>query len=180
MSCPSWQWHRTGSRWSPVRTLPVVPLWCDLRIFPNSRGNKAAANLRPSRPRLRLVSGCHESGHRWTLRSPRSSGLSRAQASEARRKGPGPIRAAAGLVQPGAAALVAPPRRGAAGPGPSDRCLRNLNANLDYQALSALLAQMDKTRLQHPIRSPSPPGLSLLSAQFGSSCQCHHGGFESA
>ena len=22
----SWQWHRTGSRWSPVRTLPVAPL----------------------------------------------------------------------------------------------------------------------------------------------------------
>ena len=47
MSCPSWQWHRTGSRWSPVRTLPVAPLWCDLGFFPNSRGNKAAANLRP-------------------------------------------------------------------------------------------------------------------------------------
>ena len=47
MSCPGWQWHRTGSRWSPVRTLPVAPLWCDLGFFPNSRGNKAAANLRP-------------------------------------------------------------------------------------------------------------------------------------
>ena len=47
MSCPSWQWHRTGSSWSPVRTLPVAPLWCDLGFFPNSRGNKAAANLRP-------------------------------------------------------------------------------------------------------------------------------------
>ena len=47
MSCPSWQWHRTGSRWSPVRTLPVAPLWCDLGFVPNSRGNKAAANLRP-------------------------------------------------------------------------------------------------------------------------------------
>ena len=47
MSCPSWQRHRTGSRWSPVRTLPVVPLWCDLGFVPNSRGNKAAANLRP-------------------------------------------------------------------------------------------------------------------------------------
>ena len=42
-----WQWHRTGSHWSPNRTLPVAPLWCDLRFFPNSRGNKAAANLRP-------------------------------------------------------------------------------------------------------------------------------------
>ena len=28
--------------------LPVAPLWCDLGFFPNSRGNKAAANLRPS------------------------------------------------------------------------------------------------------------------------------------
>ena len=42
-----WQWHRIGSRWSPVRTLPVAPLWCDLGFVPNSRGNKAAANLRP-------------------------------------------------------------------------------------------------------------------------------------
>ena len=48
MSCPSWEWHRIGSRWSPVRTLPVAPLWCDLGFVPNSRGNKAAANLRPS------------------------------------------------------------------------------------------------------------------------------------
>ena len=30
MSCPSWQWHRTGYSWSPVRTLPVAPLQCDL------------------------------------------------------------------------------------------------------------------------------------------------------
>ena len=30
MSCPSWQWHRIGYRWSSVRTLPVAPLWCDL------------------------------------------------------------------------------------------------------------------------------------------------------
>ena len=32
MSCPSWQWQRTGHRWSPVRSLPVAPfkLWCDL------------------------------------------------------------------------------------------------------------------------------------------------------
>ena len=28
--CPSWQWHRTGNRWFPVRTLQVAPLWCDL------------------------------------------------------------------------------------------------------------------------------------------------------
>ena len=33
--------------WSPVRTLPVAPLWCDLGIFPNSRSTKAAANLSP-------------------------------------------------------------------------------------------------------------------------------------
>ena len=25
----------------------LAPLWCDLGFFPNSRGNKAAANLRP-------------------------------------------------------------------------------------------------------------------------------------
>ena len=38
--------NRTGSRWSPVQTLPAAPLWCDLVLtvfFPNSRGNKAAA-----------------------------------------------------------------------------------------------------------------------------------------
>ena len=45
-SCPSWQWHRTGSHWFPVRTLLVAPLWCDLGLVLNSRGNKAAANLR--------------------------------------------------------------------------------------------------------------------------------------
>ena len=37
---PSWHW-------SPVWTLPVDPLWCDLGFVPNSSGNKAAANLRP-------------------------------------------------------------------------------------------------------------------------------------
>ena len=47
MSFPSWQWHRTGIRWFLVRTLPVAPLWCDLGFVPNSRGNKAAANLSP-------------------------------------------------------------------------------------------------------------------------------------
>ena len=48
MFCLSWQWHRTGSRWSPVRTLPVAPLWsrCDLGY---SHGIKAAANLRPTK-----------------------------------------------------------------------------------------------------------------------------------
>ena len=38
---------QAGSRWSSVQTLQVAPLWCDLGFFPNSRGNKAAANLRP-------------------------------------------------------------------------------------------------------------------------------------
>ena len=64
--CPNWQWHRTGSRWFPVRTLPVAPLWCDLGFVPNSRGNKAAANLRPNsstrpgaRPDVRRIS------HNW-------------------------------------------------------------------------------------------------------------------
>ena len=47
MSCPSWQWHRTGSRWSPVRTLPVAPLWCDLEFVPNSRGNKSCGEPSP-------------------------------------------------------------------------------------------------------------------------------------
>ena len=30
LSCPSWQWHRTGYSWSPFRILPVAALWCDL------------------------------------------------------------------------------------------------------------------------------------------------------
>ena len=29
--------HRTGYRWSPVRTLPVAPLWCDLRRRPTGK-----------------------------------------------------------------------------------------------------------------------------------------------
>ena len=33
MSCPSWQWQRTGYCWSPVRPLPVAPLWCELGSF---------------------------------------------------------------------------------------------------------------------------------------------------
>ena len=45
--CFIYKWHRTGSSWSPVRTLPVAPVWCDLGFFPNSRSDKAAANLRP-------------------------------------------------------------------------------------------------------------------------------------
>ena len=47
MSCPSGQWHRTGSSWSPVWTLPVAPLCCDLGFVQNSCGNKDAANLCP-------------------------------------------------------------------------------------------------------------------------------------
>ena len=47
ISCPSWQWHRIGSSWSPVWTLLVVPLWCDLGFVAKSCGNKAAANLLP-------------------------------------------------------------------------------------------------------------------------------------
>ena len=62
MSCPSWQWHRTGSRWSPVRTLPVAPLWCGLGFFPNSRGNKAAANLRPLSPNERSSKAGRDEG----------------------------------------------------------------------------------------------------------------------
>ena len=33
MSCPSRQWHRAGYRWSPVRTLLVAPLWCDMGLW---------------------------------------------------------------------------------------------------------------------------------------------------
>ena len=48
----------TGSCWSPVQTLPVAPLWCDLGFFPNSRGNKAAANLRPNMVHSKLNNNC--------------------------------------------------------------------------------------------------------------------------
>ena len=65
MSCPSWQWHRTGSRWFPVRTLPVAPLWCDLGFVPNSRGNKAAANLRP---RENLTKSGIDTAGWWSLK----------------------------------------------------------------------------------------------------------------
>ena len=37
-----------GGCWFPVQTLPVAPLWYDLGFVPNSRGNRAVANLRPS------------------------------------------------------------------------------------------------------------------------------------
>ena len=57
-----------GFRWFPVRTLSVAPLWCDLGFVPNSRGNKAAANLRPidakkhisQYPSKAVDSGTHE------------------------------------------------------------------------------------------------------------------------
>ena len=50
MSCPSWQWHGTGNHWFPVPTLPgptcgALVVWPGT-LFPNSRGNKAAVNLR--------------------------------------------------------------------------------------------------------------------------------------
>ena len=70
MSCLSWQWHRTGSRWSSVRTLLVAPLWCDLGFFPNSRGNKAAANLRPTGILVHtpFIDRCYQIGHRLDLK----------------------------------------------------------------------------------------------------------------
>ena len=34
-----------------------APLWCDLGFFPNSRGNKAATNLRPMESRNHMVQG---------------------------------------------------------------------------------------------------------------------------
>ena len=64
MSCPSWQWHRTGSRWFPVRTLPVAPLWCDLGFVLNSRGNKAAENLRP---RVTVTIKTNRAAARWPV-----------------------------------------------------------------------------------------------------------------
>ena len=59
MSCPSWQWHRTGYSWSPVQTLPGAPLWCDLGFFLNSSGNEAAENLHPTRVRTDTVIKCN-------------------------------------------------------------------------------------------------------------------------
>ena len=32
ISCPSWQWHRTGYSWLLVQILLGAPLWCDLRF----------------------------------------------------------------------------------------------------------------------------------------------------
>ena len=71
-ACPSWQWHRTGSRWSPVRTLPVAPLWCDLGFFPNSHGNKAAANLRPDF--VRTTRSKEDVRHVWIQRAESVTG----------------------------------------------------------------------------------------------------------
>ena len=46
-------WKQLVSSSTPtVVVVQVVPLWCDLGFFPNSRGNKAAANLRPSISRV--------------------------------------------------------------------------------------------------------------------------------
>ena len=58
MSSPSWQGHRTGSRWSPVRTLAVAPLRGDLGFCPNSRGNKAAANQKKKKKKVSSGSAC--------------------------------------------------------------------------------------------------------------------------
>ena len=52
MSCRRWQWHRTGSSWSPVRTVPVAPVWGDLGFFPKGRGSKATTTtIREQCPR---------------------------------------------------------------------------------------------------------------------------------
>ena len=72
MSCPSWQWHRTGSCWSPVQTLPVAPLWCDLGLVQNSCGNKAVANLSPthfSKVNCLMTMSCLTSIEHWQLES---------------------------------------------------------------------------------------------------------------
>ena len=50
---------RAGYRWSPVRTLPVAPLWCDLRRFSRT---VAVINLR--RTSAAFVSGESEAGSR--------------------------------------------------------------------------------------------------------------------
>ena len=63
MPCPSWQRHRNGSSWSPVWNLPVAPLWCDPGFFPNSRGNKAAANLRPTYCFITLIPWWYNCSH---------------------------------------------------------------------------------------------------------------------
>ena len=38
--------HRVQEQW--LTTHQYLPLWCDLGFVRNSRGNKAAANLRPN------------------------------------------------------------------------------------------------------------------------------------
>ena len=45
MSCPSWQWQRTGNQFEPYRWRPCGVTWDSSRTL--SRGNKAAANFRP-------------------------------------------------------------------------------------------------------------------------------------
>ena len=62
----------------PVLTLLLVaPLWCDLGFFPNSRDNKAAANLRPIYQQnilceYPLVTAARPSARRRRWRPPRS------------------------------------------------------------------------------------------------------------
>ena len=57
MSCPSWQWHRTGSRWSPVRTLPVAPLWYSSRTVVEIKLRRTSALQAPMHytPRINLI-----------------------------------------------------------------------------------------------------------------------------
>ena len=84
MSCPSWQWHRIGNRWFPVRTLPVAPLppsgasWSLPRAVSVLRHAACAETPRPlPRPcgdgpcntskstRWALTSGCRSLGPHW-------------------------------------------------------------------------------------------------------------------
>ena len=114
MSCPSWQWHRIGSRWSPVRTLPVpvAPLWCDLGFVPNSRGNKAAANLRPTS--IFFARATSEITKRYSfpvLRAPKATIRLR---SNTRIQQPWPLSAAFKLLL---LARRSPPGAGIGGPG---------------------------------------------------------------
>ena len=44
MSCPSWQWHRIGYRWSPVRTLPVDLGRCPEQSWLESCGESPPKN----------------------------------------------------------------------------------------------------------------------------------------
>ena len=57
-------------QYNPSVIFPVAPLWCDLGFFPNSRGYKAATNLRPN-SQLSESSKCSRycvAGQRMSLR----------------------------------------------------------------------------------------------------------------